>query len=76
MSCNNTQVYTPKQNPIGSKASITTPKQSPFSPKNSVVSSTPVPLSNMCLDYVVENFQNGDFFATQDGGTLLFNLAN
>lgn len=74
MSCNNSQVYTPKQNPTSGMASKYTPKVSPLGPKNSPLASSPAQLSNMCLDYTVKNYENGDFFELQDNSTLILNL--
>lgn len=76
MTCENSEAYKQKQNPYSGSVSPVAPKASPFSQKVSPVSSALVPLSDQCLDYVVENFEDGDFFELQDGSLLTLNLIN
>lgn len=73
---NKTSSFVNKENPSTPGASIFTDKVSPVSEMNSVVVDIPVSVSPKCMDYVVKNFEDGDFFAFQDDTQYILHLNN
>lgn len=73
---NKTSPFGSKQNPATPGAEIFTPKVSPLERANSVTLDAPVQVSEKCMDYVVKNFEDGDFVAFQDDTQYLMHLDN
>ncbi len=75
MPCTDTKVFEEKANPLSSKVSPLSTKTNPLSGKVSPLSAKQNITSEMCLDYVVKTYENGDFFALQNNDQLILNEA-
>lgn len=75
MTCTDKNLYEQKANPLSPKVSPLSAKANPLTEKVSPLSVKQNITSEMCFDYTVKTFENGDFFATQDNNQLIFNLA-